>query len=204
MPLKYDDLDPVTRKFALEEFDGDAERATLTISSRIRPTNTQDYESLLREALAYYDDRWLEDRVEGMVVDFELRHTPSGATTTAKLPSYAPRVLAEGDFNRYYMRGVCARAVAEGRAVVEVYRARVSAEPRPESQELEGQRLDAASLLQELRTPYADSEEEPIIGKPNSRPDPVVLYAISPCRSGAPRPCRSSSESCLSFPAPSP
>jgi hypothetical protein len=168
MPLKYDDLDPVTRKFALAEFDHDAERGTLTVSSRIRPTNTEEYESLLREALAYYDDRWLEDRVEKMVVDFELRHTPSGATTTAKLPSYAPRVLAEGDFNRYYMRGVCARAVAEGRGVVEVYRARVSAEPRPESQELEGQRLDAATLLEELRTRYADSEDEPTIGKPNS------------------------------------
>jgi len=168
MPLKYDDLDPVTRGFALAEFDGDAERGQLTVSSRIRPTSTEEYESLLREALAYYDDRWLEDRVEGLVVDFELRQTPSGATTTAKLPSYAPRVLAEGDFNRYYMRGVCARAVAEARGVVEVYRARVSAEPRPESQELVGQRLDAATLLQELRTRYADSDEEPQLGKPNS------------------------------------
>ncbi|HEY9429407.1 MAG TPA: hypothetical protein VIR34_19770 [Gemmatimonadaceae bacterium] len=168
MPLKYDDLDPVTRGFALAEFDGDAARGQLTVSSRIRPTSTEEYESLLREALAYYDDRWLEDRVEGLVVDFELRQTPSGATTTAKLPSYAPRVLAEGDFNRYYMRGVCARAVAEGRGVVEVYRARVSAEPRPESQELEGQRLDAATLLRQLRTRYADSDEEPTLGKPNS------------------------------------
>jgi hypothetical protein len=168
MPLKYDDLDPATRGFALAEFDGDSERGARTISSRIRPTRTEEYASLLREALAYYDDRWLEDRAEGMVVDFELRQTPSGATTTAKLPSYAPRVLAEGDFNRYYMRGVCARAVAEGRGVVEVYRARLSAEPRPESREMEGQRLDAAKLLEELRTSYADAEDEPSLGKPNS------------------------------------
>ncbi len=168
MPLKYDDLDPETRKFALAEFDRDAEKGMLTISSRIRPTRVQEYESLLREALAYYDDRWLEDRVEEMVVDFELRRTPSGATTTAKLPSYAPRVLAEGDFNRYYMRGVCARAVAEGRGVVEVYRARLSAEPRPESEELEGERLDAAALLEELRNPFVDSDEGPPLGKPNS------------------------------------
>ena len=168
MPLKYDNLDPITRRYAVAEFDRDAESGALSISSRIRPASSEEYEALLREALAYYDDRWLEDRVEGMVVHFELRHTPSGATTTAKLPSYAPRVLAEGDFNRYYMRGVCARAVAEGRGVVEVYRARLSAEPRPESQELEGQRLDAAALLDELRTKYADSSEEPTIGRPNS------------------------------------
>jgi hypothetical protein len=168
MPLKYDDLDPETRKFALAEFDGDVERGALTISSRIRPTKTEEYEALLREALAYYDDQWLENRVEGLVVDFELRQTPSGGTTTAKLPSYAPRVLAEGDFNRYYMRGVCARAIAEERGVVEVYRARLSAEPRPESQDLVGQRLDAATLLRELRTRYTDSDPEPALGKPNS------------------------------------
>lgn len=168
MPLKYDNLDPITRRFSLDEFDRDVERGTLTISSRIRPADASEYEALLRQALAYYDDQWLEDRVEGMVVHFELRHTPSGSTTTAKLPSYAPRVLAEGDFNRYYMRGVCARAIDEGRGVVEVYRARVSAEPRPESKELEGQRLDAAQLLEELRTRYVDSTDEPTIGKPNS------------------------------------
>ena len=118
--------------------------------------------------IARNDDRWLEDRVEGMVVHSELRQTPSGATTTAKLPSYAPRVLAEGDFNRYYMRGVCARAMAEGRGMVEVYRARLSTEPRPESRELEGQRLNAAALLDELRTKYAEASQEPTLGKPNS------------------------------------
>lgn len=168
MPLKYDNLDPATRRYALAEFDSDVERGTLTISSRIRPTATDEYQSLLRQALAYYDDLWLEERVEGLVVHFELRQTPSGATTTAKLPSYAPRVLAEGDYNRYYMRGVCARAIDEGRGVVEVYRARLSAEPRPESRELEGQRLDPAPLLEELRTKYADSSEEATLGKPNS------------------------------------
>ena len=168
MPLKYENLDPVTRQFTLAEFDRDVERGELTISSRIRPSATDEYQALLRQALAYYDDQWLEDRVEGMVVHFELRQTPSGSTTTAKLPAYAPRVLAEGDFNRYYMRGVCARAIDEGRGVVEVYRARISAEPRPESRELEGQRLDAAALLDELRTRHADSSEEATLGKPNS------------------------------------
>jgi hypothetical protein len=169
MPLEYHDLDPETRGFALAEFDADRERGTLTVSSRIRPTRLIEYESLLREALAYYDDRWLESRVDDMVVDFELRHTPTGATTTARLPSYEPRVLTEGDFNRYYMRGVCARAVAEGRAVVEVYRARHSAEPRPESREIVGQRLDAATLLRELRAPPAsEGDDEPVVGRPNS------------------------------------
>lgn len=168
MPLQYANLDPLTRRFALAEFDSDVARGALTVSSRIRPAAMDEYEALLRQALAYYDDQWLEDRVEGLVVDFELRHTPAGAVTTARLPSYAPRVLAEGDFNRYYMRAVCARAIDEGLAVVEVYRARLSAEPRPESEELEGQRLPASELLRELRSRLADSPEEVTLGKPNS------------------------------------
>ncbi|HEY9516061.1 MAG TPA: hypothetical protein VIQ74_10325 [Gemmatimonadaceae bacterium] len=168
MPLLYANLDPITRRYCLAEFDHDVARGTVAISSRIRPGAIDDYVELLRQALAYYDDQWLEDRIEGMLVDFELRNTPTGSVTTAKLPSYAARVIAEGDFNRYYMRGVCARALAEGLEVVEGYRARLSAEPRPESVELEGQQLRASDLLDELRIAHPDPTVEAALGKPNS------------------------------------
>jgi len=58
------------------------------------------------------------------------------------------------------MRGVCARAIAEGRPEVEVYRARLSMEPRPGSEALEGRRLPAAALLDELR----GGADEPLAG----------------------------------------
>src|SRR5215212_7468396 len=168
MPLHYENLDPTTRRFALAELERDIAGGTRATSERVRPTEAPQYEKLLRDAIAYYDDRWLEERVDGMLVDFEPRRTRSGEETTAKLPENAPRLLAEGDFNRYYMRGLCARAVDERRAVVEVYRARFSAEPREESSALEGQRLPAATLLDELRTPLADSPHEAQLGKHGS------------------------------------
>lgn len=167
MPLQYENLDPTTRRLAIAELDADIAADRFHVSERLRPGSVAEYQRLLREALRYYDDRWLEERLGGMLVDFEMRRTPSGGETTAKLPEAAPRMLAEHDFNRYYMRGVCLRAIEEARAVVEVYRARLSLEPRPESAELEGHRLPAAELLDQLRGRPSEAGLPPL-GRPNS------------------------------------
>ena len=151
MPLQYENLDPTTRRYAIAELDKDLETGAFHVSERLRPTAIQDYEHLLRDAIRYYDDRWLEEHADNLLVDFESRRTRSGGQSTARVPQMAARLLAEGDFNRYYMRGVALRAIDEGRQVVEVYRARLSLEPRPESAQLEGQRLPASEVLSYLR-----------------------------------------------------
>ncbi|HJR41517.1 MAG TPA: hypothetical protein VJ812_05465 [Gemmatimonadaceae bacterium] len=151
MPLQYENLDHVTRRLALAELDEDLKSGAFHASERLRPTAIQEYQRLLYDALRYYDDLWLEERANDLLVDFEPRRTRSGGQTTAKLPEMAARMLAESDFNRYYMRGVAQRAIDEERQVVEVYRARLSLEPRPESAELEGRRLPAREVLEYLR-----------------------------------------------------
>ena len=168
MPLKYDNLDPATRRHAIAELDGDLAGNTFHASDRLRPTATAEYERLLRESLRYYDDLWLEQHAGDLLVDFEPRTTRSGAQTTAKVPEMAPRMLAEGDFNRYYMRGVALRAIEEGRQIVEVYRARLSLEPRPDSAELEGQRLPAREVLDYLRGQRVEDAATARLGRPNS------------------------------------
>jgi hypothetical protein len=168
VPLQYENLDPTTRRYALAELDSDLASGAFHASERLRPTAAEQYQRLLHDALRYYDDLWLEEHASDLLVDFELRRTPSGGQTTAKIPEMAARMLAEGDFNRYYMRGVCQRAIDEGRQVVEVYRARLSLEPRPESAELEGTRLPAREVLEQLRGLTSD---EPVVfplGRPNS------------------------------------
>ena len=169
MPLQYENLDPTTRGYALAELDQDLAAGAFRASERLRPGAGGGYQRLLRDALRYYDDLWLEDRVAGLLVDFEMRRTPSGGQTTAKIPEGASRLLAEHDFNRYYMRGLCQRAIAEERQVVEVYRARLSLAPRPESAELEGRRLPARELLDQLRAAAGDeATAAPLLGRPNS------------------------------------
>jgi len=69
------------------------------------------------------------------------------------VPLTAADALAEGEFNRFYMRGVCARAVAGGVQRVEVYEAQVRTEEIPlrESEAVIGRRPDAQGLLDDLR-----------------------------------------------------
>lgn len=168
MPLHYENLDPTTRRLAIAELDSDVANGTFHVSDRVRPTAGEEYRRLLREAIRYYDDLWLEERASDLLVDFEPRRTTSGAQTTAKVPEMASRMLAEGDFNRYYMRGVCLRAIEEQRQVVEVYRARLSLEPRRESSELEGHRLDAKEVLDYLRGVTGNESPAARLGRPNS------------------------------------
>jgi hypothetical protein len=168
MPLHYANLDPITRRAMIEEFDRDLANDTVHMSPRLRPSAVEEYLQLLRDALRYYDDLWLEQRVAPLLVDFETRRTRRGETVTARLPEGAARVLAEGDFNQYYMRAVALRAVAEGRSEVEVYRARLSLKPRGDSSELEGTTIPAAQLLAELRAPTPESLAASRLGRPNS------------------------------------
>jgi hypothetical protein len=168
MPLQYENLDPTTRRYALAELDRDIANGTFHISDRIRPTAGQEYQHFLREALRYYDDRWLEEHASDLLVETEERHTRSGGTTTARVPQMAARMLAEGDFNRYYMRGIALRAIEEGRQVLEVYRARLSLEPRPESAELEGTRIPAGEVLDHLRGPFSGDPGVGALGRTNS------------------------------------
>src|SRR5215210_166598 len=133
MPLQYENLDPTTRRYAITELDADLTTGAFHASERLRPTAITEYQRYLHEAIRYYDDRWLEEHASDLLVDFEHRRTRSGGQTTARIPDMAARMLTEGDFNRYYMRGVAMRAIAENRDVVEVYRARLSMEPRSES-----------------------------------------------------------------------
>jgi len=68
-----------------------------------------------------------------------------------KVASNAPQRLAEGEFNRFFLRGLCLRAIDEGIDEVIVYRARASSSPRSESEALVGTRFDPKVLLNDLR-----------------------------------------------------
>ncbi len=60
-------------------------------------------------------------------------------------------MLAEGEFNRFYIRAVCARAVADGISGVVVYRAKSVEHARSESERKIGQTVDPSAVLNDLR-----------------------------------------------------
>jgi hypothetical protein len=107
----------------------------------------------LREAIARGDDRTLEAAIDrpGLFNETET-YMRMGKPVTAKISQRARQILAEGEFNRFFIRGLCSLVCSKGGGGVEIYRAREPSQARPESEEMLGTQVDAAQLLDDLRT----------------------------------------------------
>jgi hypothetical protein len=164
--LHYENLDERTRQFMWSEVDLDMAQGTLYISSRLNEQGKQNYAALLKEAVTSHDDAWLagELRRRDYMNAYEERKTPRGNFTVAQVPVSAPDTLAEGEFNRFYVRGLCARALQDALPEVEVYRAKTVNQPRPQSEAILGKRISAQALLEDLRK---SPGVEPALGLPH-------------------------------------
>lgn len=154
MALQLVNLDERTRAFMSEELQRDIDNGALYISNRLTDTGRARWPGALREAIEQGDDTSLAAvlRSPGYLNTAEQRRKPSGGFATAQVPVTAPETLAEGEFNRFYIRGVCRRAIADGTPSVVVYRAKAVAHPRSESEAKIGKHVDARRLLDDLGT----------------------------------------------------
>lgn len=165
MGLRYENLDEETRRFMLEEIELDARDGTIYISNYLNDHGCEAWPHLLREAAergtddslaaAIRADRCLKDRVE--------RRKPKGGTTIVAVPYTAHETMGEGEFNRYYTRGLCRRAIEHGVAQLEVYRAKEVMQPRTDSERKIGARVDPKLILEDLRRTQG---VEPALGLP--------------------------------------
>lgn len=167
MSFNFHNLDEPTRKQMLAEIDFDVQTKKLYMSKRFKPGVDAQYEALVRQAAKQHAEGWLasEIRRAGLLKTHEEATKPKGGTYTKEVPVTAADTFADGEFNRFYARGLCQRAIAEGIADVVVYRAKQVDDPRPESEALIGKRFPAAKLLQDLR---ANPGVETALGRPNS------------------------------------
>lgn len=165
MGIHYEDLDEDVRKCMLEELDLDIRMGRLYISPRLTSEGARVWPDLLREAFCKHNDDWLASRIRslGIMRETEERRTPKGNITEVRVPSTAPNTLAEGEFNRFYIRGLCRHVLQSGGTEVEVYRGKEVDNPRPESQAMIGKRLSAQHLLEDLRVSQG---VEPALGLP--------------------------------------
>jgi hypothetical protein len=154
MSLHLINLDARTRALMLQEIDSDITGGILFLSQRLSLAGQSAYPGLLIEAIKSYDDSWLANslRINGRMRLEEQRRKPKGGYTFAKVPINAPDTLAEGEFNRFYIRGLCLRAAEDGITELVIYRAKDVQSPRRESEAMIGTRKNAALLLQDIRT----------------------------------------------------
>lgn len=153
MPFNFVNLDSSTRQFMIEEIEQDLGAGTLYYSPRLSEVGRQLYPELLRRAARSGTDSSLAGELElpGRLNATEERRKPKGGTSIVRVPVSAPETLAEGEFNRFYSRGVCRRAIAQGTESVVVYRAKEVVHPRTESVALIGKCIPAKQLLDDLR-----------------------------------------------------
>jgi hypothetical protein len=149
MAMRYHNLDDTTRAFMLSEYDRDSGDGQLYVCKRLKDAGRRQFPVLLRQAIAQHDDGWLAEQLRELLL-----LTSYSGTGVPGVGTQVAEGIAEGEFNRYYMRGLCARAIAEGVEQVQVYRAKVVATRNHQTLERIGQSLSPAKLLAEFHSAH--------------------------------------------------
>ncbi len=161
--MKLDNLDATTRKHMLAEFESDSKNNAVFISARLTEYGKEQYPSLLKSALEKGDILSFADALKNLFNKTELRKNKP-----VKVPSNVNFVLSEGEFNRYYIRGLCVRAIEQKIGELEIYRAKAVLEERAASHQRIGKMVDPKKLLDDLRRNIGIETALGIPGGPNS------------------------------------
>lgn len=110
-----------------------------------------NYINVLKQAISTGNDTSLSRELRnGYLAETEQRKTKNGYSTV-RVPVTAPDTLAEGEFNRYYIRALCRRALEDTKFDLVVYRAKEVSDPRPSSEAKIGESYNPKQLLDDLR-----------------------------------------------------
>lgn len=151
MSFNFENLDKTTREFMLEEVELDLSADNLYMSKRFEENNLDRYFEALKESVTNGTEVSLAETLRtGEYFKSHEERNVKGKIVTAKIPANAADLFAQGEFNRFYLRGLCLRAIEE-KKTIQIYRARLSSNPRQESEALVGDQLDPERLLLDLR-----------------------------------------------------
>ena len=155
MSFSFLNLDERTRQFMLEEVKHDVASDAIYISNLLNPHGVAAYVPLLIEAARDHDEVWLTFSLplaEMFNPSHPRRNPKTGISSPVTMPINAPERLAEGEFNRFYIRALCRRAIDDGIPQLEIYRAKAVMNARSASQAKIGTFVSPEPLLNDLRT----------------------------------------------------
>lgn len=171
MGIHYAGLNSDTRHFMVQEVRAGGHYE----SPRLTAEGLRIWPMLLEEAATAHNDDWLAgELLRRNLLRTQEAYNRAGATHTRRINQpQAAEQLAEGEFNRYYLRGLCLRAIRDGVPVLVVYRGKAVAQPRPESEALIGREVPVDVVLNHVRSNDFVSIEEVaggvrVPGGPNS------------------------------------
>ncbi|MFD8494951.1 hypothetical protein [Amycolatopsis sp. NPDC059657] len=167
---------PTTRLFMLEEVERDIAEGKLYPGKRLTPEGIDAWSTFLRVAVTEQNDVWLEGNFNQP--QYWLVQEPYERAGVQRFRavnrSAAVHTLVTGEFLRFYLRGVCRRALEEGRRL-RVVRLRPVSQPRPGSEAKIGNEVDAQALLDDLRRNPGIETFLQIPGGPNSGLGVVIV-----------------------------
>lgn len=152
MSFNFENLDQRTRVLMEDEVNYDIRNNRLYISLRLTEVGKVNYSRLLKEAIVDGNEvSFCNDlKNQNCIKAREERRTKNGIQLV-NVPATANETLAEGEFNRFYIRALCRRVLEDKTGILEIYRAKQVLNPRPESQMIIGKTLDPERLLNDLR-----------------------------------------------------
>jgi len=168
MPLNLVNLDARTRSFMLQEIGRDITADILHKNKNLIPQAVEAYPLWLKKAVEEYDDSWLMQQLVGKFNATHEYTTKKGKTVVAPVSPKSAEMFAEGEFNRFYCRGLCLRAIEENVQGLVIYRAKIVETPRSESEAKIGTTVSPALLLDDLRTNIGRDTELGVPGGPLS------------------------------------
>ncbi|MDB5798230.1 MAG: hypothetical protein JWP36_2132 [Paucimonas sp.] len=148
MPLVYRELDREIRSAMLAELELDIDNARLLPNPLLGAQAQQAWPALLVRAFSSESEAWLAHTLleQGLVAQ-----DANGEQLQLFRPSISAHdMLAQVEFNRFYCRAVCQRAIDTG-AAVSVYRAGFSSEGLNIASDAVGRKFAARPTLHSLR-----------------------------------------------------
>lgn len=179
MGLNYTQLTETTRRFMIQEFG----QGGHYISPRLNEAGRARWIPLLKDALQYHTDLWLERelmRRTCLTATEYLKSTMTGKTVTRAVNrEQIAKVLAEGEYNRFYLRGLCLAARTRGYSHLIVTQARLIPNMPEAAKKPVGAAVEVNALLETLRN-NSFKAVGPALGLPDGLSVPVALSARLP------------------------
>ncbi|VAW65664.1 hypothetical protein MNBD_GAMMA08-1170 [hydrothermal vent metagenome] len=166
--FNFENLNEDTRPYVLKAIENAENTNNIYCSARFTERGKEEYLPLLKEAAKDHNEHWLAYSLEspGIMKEHEGASTRSGGYTIKHVPHTAAQTFSEGQFNRFYILGLCLYARNIGVDSLQVYRAKESMSHRAESDSIIGNQIlieDIESQLLETRSSFSSE-----LVKPNS------------------------------------
>ncbi|MDP9055907.1 MAG: hypothetical protein M3N34_01045 [Pseudomonadota bacterium] len=113
MGLFYENLEPSVRKFMLDEIEMDIANGSIYVSNYLNEIGCTSWPDLLRAAAKDGKDDSFSQAIRdnGCLKTHVERKKPKGGYAIVAVPYTAHETMAEGEFNRFYTRGLCLYAI---------------------------------------------------------------------------------------------